>query len=495
MKSSPAARRAETLKILADEKFDVLIIGGGIVGAGVARDAALRGLKVALIDRHDFAFGTSSRSSRLLHGGIRYLAQGRIGLVREASVEKTILHKIAPHLAEPLPFIFPAFRASSEWPFWQLRIGVKIYDLLCGGKNLGRSRSLNVAEVAKEVPQLERKGLAGAVRYFDGFTQDARLVIDTLRSAEKAGASLANYVRFLKSERNGGGFAAQCYDEISGSQFTIRSQTIVNATGPWSQQIPGSSVQLRLTKGIHLVFAREKLPVREAVVITEGSRVLFVLPWGERIILGTTDTDFTGPPESVQTKTEDVTYLLAAVRRFFPETDLVAGDVISAWSGLRPLIADPRGNPSDISRSHQIRQSQPGWWDVAGGKLTTYRLIAEQTVNQLAAALNRSFASCVTAHRALLPAEETKGISQVVPPEFSERLIGHFCKNEWALNFDDLLVRRTSWAFYAHPSRDTVIRCVEVMGDCLGWTTEQRQGEITRYFAGQAAIQPPTRQL
>src|SRR5688572_20862066 len=206
--------RERILTGLGGQRFDLLVIGGGIVGAGVARDAALRGMKVALIDAHDFAFGTSSRSSRLLHGGIRYLAQGRIGLVREASIEKTILHRIAPHLAEPRAFCFPTYRGS-QWPLWQMRIGVKIYDLLCGGRNFGKSEGMNAARTMEICPGLTGEGLTGAVRYYDGFTNDARLVIDTLRSAAKGGAIVANYVRFNSVEQRADENLCLVHDEIA----------------------------------------------------------------------------------------------------------------------------------------------------------------------------------------------------------------------------------------------------------------------------------------
>ena len=189
--SAKRMSRAQALRDLQSQPLDILIVGGGIVGSGVARDAAMRGLRVGLVEQHDFAFGTSSRSSRLLHGGLRYLAQGRIGLVREASLEKRVLSKIAPHLAQPLPFIFPTYRGT-EWVLWKLRIGVKIYDLLCSGKNLGKSSSMNADETHRELPKLDTDKLTGAVRYFDGLTNDARLVLDTLRSARKAGMPYAS---------------------------------------------------------------------------------------------------------------------------------------------------------------------------------------------------------------------------------------------------------------------------------------------------------------
>jgi glycerol-3-phosphate dehydrogenase len=263
----------------------------------------------------------------------------------------------------------------------------------------------------------------------------------------------------------------------------------VNATGPWSSKLPGSKVQLRLTKGIHLVFAREKLPVPEAVVITEGSRVLFVIPWGERLIVGTTDTDYTGSPETVRSDSADIDYLLQTLRRFFPGVQLARQDIISSWAGLRPLIADRRRGPSDISRSHQIRQSQPAWWDVAGGKLTTYRLIAEQTVDQVAREIGGSFRHCVTADQPLLPPEKIQGISQIVPPPFSRRLVEHFCRNEWARHLDDVLMRRSSWHFYDGPQASRAAQCAGWMADLLGWSPDQQQLEIGRYC--EASDLPP----
>src|SRR5437667_4590328 len=197
--SASAKSRAAALQAFSSGTWDLLVIGGGIVGAGIARDAAMRGLRLGLVEQHDFAFGTSSRSSRLLHGGVRYLAQGRLGLVREASVEKRILHHIAPHLAEPLAFVFPAYHGTA-WPLWQLRLGIKLYDLLCSGKNLGQSSSLDRATMLRWVPKLNPDGLTGAVRYFDAFTNDARLVLDTLRSAANHGATVVNYLNFKDAQ-------------------------------------------------------------------------------------------------------------------------------------------------------------------------------------------------------------------------------------------------------------------------------------------------------
>ena len=366
MPINPSAKRQAALRSLQSGPLDVLIIGGGIVGSGVARDAAMRGLRVGLVEQHDFASGTSSRSSRLLHGGLRYLAQGRIGLVHEASVEKKVIHQIAPHLADPLPFIFPTYGGNRDWVLWQLKIGVKVYDLLCAGRNLGKSTWLSQSQVLERVPGLAQDGLKGAVRYYDGFTNDARLTIDTLRSAAASGAVVLNYCRFKDAARTDL-WECQLDDRLARRGFNVRARAVVNATGPWADGLPHSRVKLRLTKGIHLVVERTRMPVSDTVVMTEGKRILFVIPWGERTILGTTDTDYDGPLDDVRADATEIAYVLKVTNQFFPATRLTQRDLISAWAGLRPLLADPKGEPSDISRAHEIHSPEPGWWDVAGG--------------------------------------------------------------------------------------------------------------------------------
>lgn len=314
---------ADGFEQLAGETWDLLVIGGGIVGSGVARDAAIRGLRVALVDRHDFAFGTSSRSSRLLHGGLRYLAQGRIGLVHEASVEKCTLHRIAPHLAAPLPFLFPTYRRT-PWTRWKLSIGVRVYDLLCGQRNLGPSSTLAAAQMVEKLPEINRHNLTGGVRYFDGLTSDARLVIDTLRSAVRHGAAVRNFTALEAAETAPAGWSCRLRDGSSGREVRATARTIVNATGCWADRLPQSRVRLRLTKGIHLVLDQARFPVNEAVVMAEGSRILFAIPWGARVILGTTDTDYDGSLESVPIGADDVAYVLDVANRAFPPARLKA---------------------------------------------------------------------------------------------------------------------------------------------------------------------------
>jgi glycerol-3-phosphate dehydrogenase len=481
--------RRSAWAFLTEQPLDVLVIGGGIVGAGVVRDAAMRGLRVGLVEQHDFAYGTSSRSSRLLHGGLRYLAQGRIGLVRQSSLEKKVIHHIAPHLAEPLPFIFPAYRGNRDWVLWQLKIGVKLYDLLCGGRNLGQSAWLSRKEVLRCVPGLAAADLRGAVRYYDGFTNDARLVLDTLRSAAKSGAGVLNYCRYKGAARSGL-WECELEDRLAERTLTVRARAVVNATGPWAEGLPHSRVKLRLTKGVHIVVEHAGLPVNEAVVMAEGKRILFAIPWGERTILGTTDTDYHGPLEDVQADAADMAYVLQVTSQFFPAAGLTEADVMGVWAGLRPLIADPGGKPSDISRAHLIQNPEPGWWDVAGGKLTTYRLMGEQTVDGIVDALGACGASerrtsapgsCRTAVEPLLAATETSGVSGILPPEFSRKAVEHYVAEEWAVHLDDVMVRRTSWHYYLRDAATKARQVADWMAELLRWTEAQRAAEIAHY--------------
>jgi glycerol-3-phosphate dehydrogenase len=458
---------------------DLLIAGGGITGAGIARDAAMRGLSVMLVEQADFASGTSSRSSRLLHGGLRYLAQGHIGLVREASHEKIRLCRIAPHLCEPLRFLFPVWKGDPH-PLWQMAIGVRLYDLLCGGQNLGKSATHKRTDAIAMAPGLRAEGLAGAVSYFDGFTNDARLVIDTLRSAASAGVTLRNYSRLVSAEAQGELWNCTVRNERDGSHTIVRARAVANATGAWAQKLPPSSVRLRLTKGVHLVIDRARLPVESAVVLSEGQRILFVLPWGERVILGTTDTDYSGDPGLVRTDSADVRYILNVVNRGFPGARLDSQDLIATWAGVRPLIAPRReqaGAPSDVSRRHEIRMARPGWFDVAGGKLTTYRLMAEQTVDRAGAYLGAKLQHATTADTPLLDPGATR-FSGVLPPPVTREVVQHACRNEWAKHLDDVVLRRTGWYFYHGPGiAEGVSRW---MAEECGWSEAERVAELDR---------------
>lgn len=466
--------------------LDVLIIGGGVVGSGVARDAAMRGLSVGLIEQNDFASGTSSRSSRLLHGGLRYLAQGRVGLVREASLEKRIVQDIAPHLAEPLPFVFPTYRGT-QWKRWKLRLGVKIYDLLCNGRNFGRSQTLSVQNVSAILQGINSDGLTGAVRYYDGFTQDARLVIDTLRSAETHGAQLRNYTRYEDASFINKLWECQLHDSLNDQNVTVRARTVINAAGPWADRMTHSRTTLRLTKGVHLVIDRERLPMPDAVVMAQGARILFAIPWGERMILGTTDTDYDGPLASPRCDEKDIRYILDVTNSVFPTANLTGEDVIATWAGLRPLITNgqKKETPSDISRSHSIQMNESGWIDVAGGKLTTYRLMAEHTVDKIVAHIGKEARACQTAGRPLLAKDRLCG-SGIIPPSVTREQVEHYCQNEWAVHLDDVMLRRSSWAFYHKDAASISVTVAQWMAQILRWDHQQKDEEMRRYLAALA---------
>ncbi len=472
--------RAEQAERLTIATLDVLVIGGGIVGAGIARDAAMRELGVGLVEQHDLAFGTSSRSSRLLHGGLRYLAQGRLGLVREASIEKRVLHQIAPHLAEPLPFLFPTYRHSG-WPLWKLRIGVKLYDLLCGGRNLGPSTSLGTKELVDRLPGINPTNLTGAVRYFDGLTNDSRLVFDTLHSAARYGATVCNYTRLRRATSCQSGWRCELEDVLAGRCYEVLARSIAHAAGPWAEMLPQSGVRLRLTKGVHLVVDRERLPVPDAVVMTQGRRILFAIPWGQRVILGTTDTDYHGPIEAVQTERADVDYILEVANEVFPAAGLTDADVISHWAGLRPLMASKRGGPSDVSRAHLIRMSQPGWLDVAGGKLTTHRRIAEQTVDRLLRHLGRKALACRTADEPLLDPGQAHARSGILPPSLDAASVERSCVDEWAVHLDDVMLRRTGWHYYLTDANEAAEQTARWMAEIFGWDSARQQAELAGY--------------
>jgi glycerol-3-phosphate dehydrogenase len=255
---------------------------------------------------------------------------------------------------------------------------------------------------------------------------------------------------------------------------------VVNATGPWSPTLPQSSIRLRPTKGVHLVIDRGRLPVPDAVVMTDGPRILFAIPWGQRVILGTTDTDYDGPLESPRTEPDDIAYVLGIVNRTFPRAGLDRGDVRATWAGLRPLIADAQGRPSDISRAHEIHVPRPGWIDVAGGKLTTYRLIAEQVVDRALRELNVKASPCRTAKEPLLPSPAVAH-SGIVPPEPSPECVRHYCTDEWAVHLDDVMTRRTGWRYYRDDASAVAEQVAGWMAEVLGWDAARTRSELAQY--------------
>ena len=397
---SPAVRHANVAR-LGQNLFDVLVIGGGINGAGIARDAALRGLRVALIEKGDFASGTSSRSSKLIHGGLRYLEIGDFRLVREACIERDRLRRrIAPHLVKPLAFLFPVYDGDPVGLF-RLELGMWAYDLLAAFRNIRMHRRLTRGQVQQLESHLRQEGLRGAKLYYDCVTDDARLTLETILSASAEGAVVANYVGLIALLKDGGKIVgARVRDQRTGDEHDVPAHVVVNATGPWVDEVrrlddPASSPSLRLTKGVHIVVPRTRVGNTFAVVLRSprDHRILFVIPWEDQTLIGTTDTDFTGSPDQVTVEPEDVDYLLEAVNAFFPQAALSSSDVVSSFAGLRPLVApDDQRDPSAVSREEHIVTSSFGLISLIGGKLTTFRMVAENVTNKIIHALPHNHA-------------------------------------------------------------------------------------------------------
>jgi glycerol-3-phosphate dehydrogenase len=369
------------LDALTDGTFDLLILGGGITGAGVALDAVLRGLRVGLIDKGDIAGGTSSVSSKLVHGGIRYLEHGRFGLVYEALHERRLLLANAPHLVRPLRFIIPYYEGARVRP-WKWRTGLTLYDLLAGASNIRRSGPLARHSLRREFPGLRDDGLRGGAGYFDAQMDDARLCLEVIRTAVRSGACAANYVEATAFERTGGTITGvRAVDHVGGRELLVRARQVLNATGPWVDavcRLAGDDAEphLQPTKGVHLVAPGRGLSAAFLLLHPADGRVLFVIPWMGKTLIGTTDTYTEAPPEELAVAGEDIAYLLEAHNHYFRPA-LHEADLLGSFVGLRPLIRARPGEPSSLSREFRLFRSPSGLWSAAGGKYTTYRHMAE----------------------------------------------------------------------------------------------------------------------
>jgi glycerol-3-phosphate dehydrogenase len=378
--------RSKNLQALAERHFDLVVIGGGITGAGIARDAALRGLSVALLERRDFASGTSSRSSKLIHGGLRYLQQGDVGLVREAATERYAVRRLVPHLARPARMLVPA---GSRATYAKLSVGLWTYDRLAGVSDEERYRMLDKDETLAVEPRLRAEHIYGAGLYYEYITDDARLVIEVMKTAAALGVVTANYAAvdgFLFENDQVVGVEAR--DQLTGDAFSTRGGLVINAAGPWVDSVrllsePTDKPRLRLTKGIHLGIRTERIGLSHIVVMNaRDKRGVFAIPRGAVTYLGTTDTDYQQPEDYPFITTEDVDYLLDAANRTFDvDPPLVAEDVVSAWAGLRPLLQQEGKKPSELSRKDEIMVGAGGLLSIAGGKLTTFRRMSERVVD------------------------------------------------------------------------------------------------------------------
>jgi len=562
------AGRGGRLARLREERFDIVVIGGGITGAATARDAARRGYRTALVEARDFGEGTSSRSSRLVHGGLRYLEQLELDLVFEASQERRTLLHLAPHMVRPLEFLFPLYEDGRVGKL-KLDAGMWLYDALALFRNIERHQMLDAAGVVEREPQLRRQGLLGGARYFDAQVDDARLVLATVLGAAESGAVVANRVQAVGVEQRDGAIRgvrvagaagrASAADPASGDPgaqapgtetadgWTIPARLVINATGPWTDitrslaGIEGHPL-LRPTRGTHIHVRRARLDHRHALIFESAvdRRIMFVLPWGSDLtIIGTTDVDFDGDPATVRPTAEDVAYLLESANRLFPEAKLRPADVVGAWAGLRPLVAE--GNAADedaVSRDFVIRETPPGLLTIAGGKLTSHRNMAEKLVDRAANLLEERFDAppareCDTA-RVALPGGDFEDLDVLreelaavaapyhLPPSSVDRLAAAYgtrarqvlkllagrptlreplaedlpylaaeavyaSREEMVVHLEDILFRRTHLALETDEGLEEAFRLTaRLAGEELGWDAGRRAREVESALAERA---------
>jgi glycerol-3-phosphate dehydrogenase len=531
--------REASLARFRDEEFDLVVIGAGINGAAVARDAALRGLKVALVDRGDFAGATSSRSSKLIHGGFRYLPQGQFKLVYSALRERERLRRhTAPHLVRPIRFLFPVYRGRGFGRF-TMAMGLTLYDLFARTPRAEWHSNLNAPSVRELEPALSREGLTGGARYYDAWADDARVTFENVLDANLHDAAVANYTSVKGFIKNGDRItAAGIRDLIGGQTYELRAKKFLNAAGPWVDHIrrmedPSASDTVRLTKGVHLVFARTILPVRESLVLGDhNGRIVFVMPHDRYVLVGTTDTDFSGDPATVKTGPEDVEYLLSVLAESLPGMKLKNSDVASSFAGLRALVrAGEQGKrPSSVPREEVIEESKAGLITIAGGKLTTHREIAQKLVDLVMKKLGRPIGKCPTLTTPLpgarpLDADEKlagdDALLKNVPaaadeilrarygtralmvarlatgrPELAAALapgcpvikaeVVHAVRSEMVHSIQDFLVRRTSLSWrYPAEAETTAPVVARLLASELGWDAAREKSELASFSTEQ----------
>ena len=479
---------------LSGERFDLLVIGGGITGCGVARDAAMRGLKVALVERDDFASGTSGRSSRLVHGGIRYLEHGQLHLVYESIRERQTLLRIAPHLVKPLAFTWPLYRGARVGKL-RLSAGLVAYYVLAGGRSRMHS-ILSVRETLEREPSLEGAGLTGGAVYYDASTDDARLTVANAVAAQQNGAVVVSHARVTSILRDHGkALGAVVRSQYSGKTDEVRARIIVNATGVWTNDFTTDerARRHRGSKGAHISVPRERVANRDAITLISpiDGRVMFCLPAGTQTIIGTTDTWTEESPETVHASPSDVDYLLRSANAYFPRAQLTRGDVVSAWAGIRPLANGSASNPSAVSREHSIVTDDAGVINVTGGKLTTYRSMAAEIVDSVQKALGEDLDRAPTdsvelpgADRAIeisrLQREDAKLSEALVPglPYTGAHLV-YGVMREMALDLSDLLIRRVHLAFETPDhGAGIAMRAAEIVAPLLGWDDQTKSARV-----------------
>ncbi|MFX1284366.1 MAG: glycerol-3-phosphate dehydrogenase/oxidase [Promethearchaeota archaeon] len=528
--------REQTIEKMKAEEFDILVIGGGISGAGIVRDAVLRGYTVALIEKNDFGYGTSSGSSKILHAGIRYLAQKEYRLVREGSLERNRIIEMAPHLSRPIQFILPAY-SDTIFKKSKLRKGVWVYDLLANFRNYTFHKILNVEKAQTLLPSpLREENFQGAVLYGDGLMDDARLTLDVILSAEEHGSHVLNYCEAISFNKNSEGTVkgVNVRDKLDNKEFEITARTIVLACGPWTDLVvqnldPSVPKRVRPTKGIHIITRRiYKKDYVLGLPIRDG-RIFFICPFGKYNLIGTTDTDYKEDYDFVPVLEEDIEYLIEATNFLFPDI-LKREDIVSAYSGIRPLIVSPNvKSESDVSRKHEIFRIKPNVFAITGGKYTTFRSMAKELVDQFAEVLGKK-SKCRTDKVPLYGWISTKGkhwdnwvtiamedltiryqfskdiarhllrygknypqvCEQVeLNPLLRERIsknrpyilaeVDYYIKHEKAVTLNDIMFRRTQLQLSEEQGLDCVESIANRMAEILEWSSEKKNEEITKY--------------
>lgn len=506
--------RSALFATLESTAFDLLVIGAGITGCGIARDAALRGLKVALVDAADIAAGTSSRSSKLVHGGMRYMAQGQFNVVREAATERKVLRRIAPHLAQTMPLVVPAKSRASLLKF---KAAMLAYEQLGEVEPAERHEMWDVDRLHAEEPALKTDGLRGALVYPEYLTDDARLTLGNARSAAAAGAVVATYARVtqitLDSGRAAGALVTGALSDEN-LDARVRARLVVNAAGPWLDAVraledAAAPQLLQLTKGIHVTLSRDRLPIQRTIIMTTSDkRSIFVVPREDFVYFGTTDTFYPTSDYWPEITHDDIDYLLRCGEQVFNTTPFTDADIVSLWSGVRPLLAQEGKSPSEISRRHEFLDGPHGVLSIAGGKLTSFRSMAERIVDLCEEKLGRAHAPCETAGLPLpggeiagpidivsrdlaelgLPARDAERLTRLYGSETGDVLaLGHgpaaearwAVLHEGALTLEDYWVRRSARArFDDNGGLGALAPAADAMAELLHWSDTEKQRQI-----------------
>jgi glycerol-3-phosphate dehydrogenase len=526
------SQRAAAWDRLGSEQFDVVVIGGGVVGAGSALDAATRGLKVALVEARDFASGTSSRSSKMFHGGLRYLEQLEFGLVREALHERELsLTTLAPHLVKPLPFLFPLTKRWWERPY--VAAGIFLYDQLGGSKSVPAQKHLTKASALRLVPGLKRSALIGGIRYYDTVVDDARHTMTVARTAAHYGAVVRTSTQVVSLLREGDRvIGVRIRDSEDGSITEVRGHVVVNATGVWTDEIQALSKQrgrfrVRASKGVHVVVPRDRIVSEVAIILRTEKSVLFVIPWGTHWIIGTTDTDWNLDLAHPAATKADIDYILGHVNTVLA-TQLTHADIDGVYAGLRPLLAGESEETSKLSREHAVATPAPGLVAIAGGKYTTYRVMAADAVDAAAEFIPARVAPSITEKVPLVGADgyfalvnqtqhvgeryglhpyrvrhlldrygsligEVLALAENNPalltpitdaPVYLKVEAAYAAAAEGALHLEDILARRTRISIeYPHRGVDCAREVAEIVTPILGWSPEDVDREVATYTA------------